>query len=591
MNKELKDSFKGWGIYWRYIMSHKEELSVLSMLGVFSAIANGSVPYVSGKFFDAILKPNLVVGISGASVSLWVVLLILWFLLQVVAIATDWVSSKKEDKLAGRLFIEYRSDAFQKLLLLPLSFHKDKKQGEFKDSMGRAANSLYNITSHIIVPLAPKILSIVVGLGFAFWMNIYLALVLVLGIFSYIFVLVRTVPQAIPLQRLVQEKWGDAWQKGSEAVSNIAAVKVFGAELLEGKKITLAHKVADKFGLKLEYIWSNINFFSRVIVVTTQLVIFVLSVFFINAEIISLGELLAFNGYAMIAFGPFVSLGQNWQSLQNGLVALERTERLMNEKEEDYTPKGGVDSFDFRGGIVFKNVSFMYKKDEQVLAGVSFEVAPGQVVALVGESGAGKSTLIDLISGYIFPKRGTILVDGHSTKNINLNFLRKHIAIVPQEVVLFHDTVKKNIAYGSLKATEDDIASAAQIAHADLFIEKFNKKYETTVGARGVKLSVGQKQRIAIARAVLRNPKILILDEPTSALDSETEKYVTEALDKVMAGRTTFVIAHRLSTVRKADKILVLEKGKIVEQGTHDQLMAIENGNYRRRYELHVGLV
>lgn len=304
----------------------------------------------------------------------------------------------------------------------------------------------------------------------------------------------------------------------------------------------------------------------------------------------SLGELLAFNGYAALVFGPFVVLGRNWQTLQNGLVAIERSEKTLSEKPEDYSPADSVKDFNFKGAIKFENVSFGYKKGEKVLDGITFETNPGDMIALVGESGAGKSTLIDLVSGYYFPTAGRVTIDGHQTKNLDLNFLRKNIAIVPQEVALFHDTVKMNIAYGSVGAKDKAIKNAAAIAHADQFIEKFPKKYAQIVGERGVKLSVGQKQRIAIARAILRNPKILILDEPTSALDSETEKFVTEALDRVMEGRTTFVIAHRLSTVRKADKILVLEGGKIIESGTHDELMKIKDGNYRRRYELHVGL-
>lgn len=226
-----------------------------------------------------------------------------------------------------------------------------------------------------------------------------------------------------------------------------------------------------------------------------------------------------------------------------------------------------------------------------MLAGVDFKVHAGEVVAFVGESGVGKSTAISLISGYYFPSKGRVLIDGVDTRKFCLTELRKNIAVVPQEVALFNNTIKSNICYGLPSASEEDIVRATREAHAEDFIVALPLGYDTLVGERGIKLSVGQKQRVAIARAILRDPKILILDEPTSALDSETERKVTEALEKLMRGRTTFIIAHRLSTVRKADRIFVLEKGKIVEEGSHDQLMQIENGNYRHRYELHIGLV
>jgi len=422
-------------------------------------------------------------------------------------------------------------------------------------------------------------------------MNKSLAIVLLLGVVLYIFILIRTVPEAVPLQRKTNKSWQKAYGAVHEAVDNIAMVKQFAAEFFERAKARKKFEDAKSIGLTLERIWTNIKFSSRTIVFVVQLIIFILSVLFIQAGLMTIGELLAFNAYSAMVFGPFVILGQNWQTLQNGLVALETAEDVLSLPSEEYEPKGSVVPKVTHGAIEFKNVSFSYKKGNEVLSGVSFTAMPGQMVALVGESGAGKSTLIDLVSAYYFPTKGAVIVDGVRTDKWNLRALRGIIAIVPQEVSLFNDTLEKNLAYGVKKHTKAAIERAVREAHADTFIEKFPKKYAQVVGERGVKLSVGQKQRIAIARAILRNPKILILDEPTSALDSETEKFVTEALDRVMAGRTTFVIAHRLSTVRRADKILVLEGGKIIESGTHDELMSIEGGNYRRRYELHVGLV
>ena len=291
-------------------------------------------------------------------------------------------------------------------------------------------------------------------------------------------------------------------------------------------------------------------------------------------------------------FGPFVRLGQNWQTVQNGLVAIERSEEILSVSKEKYIPKNAVILSGIKGEIVFKNVSFVYKKKtNQILDDISFEVGPGEIVALVGESGVGKSTLIDLISGYYFPQEGEVLIDGHNIKNIGLKFLRSKIAIGPQEVILFNDTIKNNIAYGKFSATEKEIKRAAERSYASEFIESFPKKYKQIVGERGIKLSVGQKQRVAIARAILRDPKILILDEPTSALDAKSEKFIQESLEKLMKNRTTFIIAHRLSTVRRADKILVLENGRIVEQGRHQDLIKIPNGVYHQFYKYQIGLL
>jgi len=306
----------------------------------------------------------------------------------------------------------------------------------------------------------------------------------------------------------------------------------------------------------------------------------------------TIGELIMFNGYAAMLFGPFVSLGHQWQSIQNGLMAIQEAEKIINQPKEIYQPENAVILSDLKGEFVFENVSFAYqKKQNKIMDGISFKVKPGEIVAFVGESGVGKTTIIDLISCYYFPQKGKILIDGHNIKNLDLKFLRSKIAVVPQEVVLFNDTIKKNITYGSFSASEKKIKEAAEKSYASEFIESFPKKYEQIVGERGIKLSVGQKQRVAIARAILRDPRILILDEPTSALDAKSEKFIQESLEKLMKGKTTFIIAHRLSTVRKADKILVIQNGKIAEQGKHKELINIPNGIYRQFYELQIGLL
>jgi len=281
----------------------------------------------------------------------------------------------------------------------------------------------------------------------------------------------------------------------------------------------------------------------------------------------------------------------NWQNIQNGLVRIEQAEKILAMPTEVYSPVNASPLVEIKGDIEFRNVHFNYsKKDGDVLKDVSLKIKAGEVVALVGESGAGKSTLIDLISGYYFAQKGKVLIDGVDIKKINLNVLRENIAIVPQEVSLFNDTIKTNIKYGSFNASDEDVQKAAEGAYADMFIQKFPKKYKQIVGERGIKLSVGQKQRVAIARAILRDPNILILDEPTSALDPRVERFISDSLKELMKDRTTFIIAHRLSTVRDADRILVFDEGKIVEEGKHEELMNIENGIYRKLYSLHVGL-
>jgi subfamily B ATP-binding cassette protein MsbA len=275
--------------------------------------------------------------------------------------------------------------------------------------------------------------------------------------------------------------------------------------------------------------------------------------------------------------------------LTEAVAGLERTREVLDERPEDEDPRRTVTLPDIAGELAFDNVSFAYEEGKPVLQDVSFLAMPGTVTALVGSSGSGKSTMIGLIAAFHVPVSGRVLVDGVDLATVRLDSYRTRLGVVLQESFLFDGTIRENVAFSRPYAREEEILAACRIARVDEFAERFPDKYETVIGERGVKLSGGQRQRVSIARAILADPRILILDEATSSLDSESEMLIQEGLAQLMRGRTTFVIAHRLSTIRRADQILVVEGGKIVERGTHKTLYAL-GGRYRELYDKQHGL-
>jgi subfamily B ATP-binding cassette protein MsbA len=282
---------------------------------------------------------------------------------------------------------------------------------------------------------------------------------------------------------------------------------------------------------------------------------------------------------------PVKALGENIARIQKNLVSAGLIFDMLDLEKEKLSdePEGVAIE---QGKVEFRDVSFSYNADVPALRGVSFTVKPGEKIALVGPSGSGKTTLVNLIPRFYEVSEGTILIDGNDVRGMNLTDLRAQIGIVPQEVVLFAGTIYDNIRYGKLDAREQEIGEAAKMANAQSFIERLEAGYRTEIGERGVQLSGGQRQRIAIARAILRNPRILLLDEATSALDSESELMVQGALDRLMQGRTSFIIAHRLSTVHRCDRIFVLDRGTVVEEGTHEELLRNDSGIYKKLYSL-----
>lgn len=584
----FKEGMRG---IWRHVRAYNKTIILLGVLGIISAIANGFVPYVTGRFFDALITLSQGGSAEFSELPYWMLLLVAWAAIRIISDSVDWWTDRKRRWLDTNLQLGIQAEGFVHLLQLPLSFHS---QEHMQAIFSRISSASWRMTSimRTIIEITPQLLSIIIGITLAISINITLAFILVAGVVAYVIALAILLRGSAKTDFAAHRAWNDRWNDAAAAVEQTSAVKQATAETYEIDRIRKTMR-GDVVALwyKNELNWNRVNFWQRITVFSTQLGIFIVSAYYVGAGIITVGELVALNGYALMFFGPLVSLGYSWQVLQNGITASGSLERIFKKSQENYHPKNAQISGKKSGSVEFVDVSFRYEKDQKdILSHLSFAVNPGQVIAFVGESGVGKSSAISLISGYYFPTGGSVLVDGIDTREWDLVALRSRIAVVPQEVALFNDTIRANIKYGSFNASDADTKNAARGAHIHDFIEKQSKGYDTIVGERGIKLSVGQKQRVAIARAILRNPEFLILDEPTSALDIETEQYITKALEKLMLGRTTFIIAHRLSTVRKASKILVIRDGAVAEEGSHTELLERENGAYRRLYDLHVGL-
>lgn len=588
-----KESFaRGISVVFSYLKKYKNQALLLLVLGIISAIGNGIAPYIVGKFLDAISTGvSSTVLIGDYELPLFLALIILWVAIQLLVSVFEWIMNVENVKLSSYARFSYVAKAYGHLLELPMSFHKKERIGSTISKIDIAADGFEAILRSVVIELGPKFLTVLIAFAIAFYINVFLALVLVAGILVYVAITLRTSKVHTSIEKDIYSGWSDSYGTAVDSINNAQAIKQAGTEKLEQR--TIFENFKNKIivhRLRINTIWQQLKFNQKIIVVAVQLIIFSFSVYLISVGEMTIGQLVAFNAYSALVFAPFGELMQSWQMILIGLINIEETQKVLALPTEVYEPKNKVILDKIQGNILFKNIDFSYDENNPILKNVNFEVRAGEVVALVGESGVGKSTLVDLISGYHFPSKGELEIDGHNIRNIDLRFLRSQIAVVSQEVVLFNDTIKNNIGYGINNISDSKIEDAAHKAHAYDFIEKFPNKWQQIVGERGVKLSGGQKQRVAIARAILRDPKILILDEPTSALDAKSESIIQSSLTELMEGKTTFIIAHRLSTVRRANKILVIKDGTVAESGTHDELMNIKDGEYKKLYELQIGL-
>jgi ABC-type multidrug transport system fused ATPase/permease subunit len=489
------------------------------------------------------------------------------------------------NKVTENVLRDIKQESFRTFVHLPMNFFNKNKVGELTSRIATDIQLLQETFNTTIAEFFRQIVTIIFALSVIFFLSWQLALwmlavVPVLAIVAIIFG--RYIRK---LSKKAQDESAASNSVLEEVLSGIFNVKAFTNERLEENRFN--DRIAEVLRQNIKSGIMRGLFVSFIIFCMFGGVAFVIwkAKTMQNDGEISAAAFNAFILYTIFLGASFGSIPDLYAKIQKAIGSTERLMTILEEKLEE--EKQGHDIDSFTGRVSFKDVSFSYeqRKEIEVLKGISFECYPGQVTALVGSSGSGKSTISSLLLKFYKPDSGEILFDDMNVENLSNKSLRSHIAVVPQEVILFGGTIFENIQYGRPNATKEEVEDAARKANAFDFIETFPDRFNTLVGDRGIQLSGGQRQRIAIARAVLKNPKLLILDEATSALDSESEKLVQDALNKLMKGCTSIVIAHRLSTIQNADNILVMESGKIAEQGTHSELIQ-QGGIYTRLQNL-----
>jgi subfamily B ATP-binding cassette protein MsbA len=560
----------------RLIWARRGRLFLGLVLVLINSMAGFVLPYSTKYFFDNVIDQRqtellrwLALAVGGAAI---IQGLSSFALSQVLGVA------------AQRAITDMRRRVEEHILRLPVRYFDTTQTGVLIQRVMNDAEGVRNLVGTGLAQLTSSVLQAVVAMAFLLYLNWHLTVLILLvlaafgGVMGYAFRTLR------PLFRMRGQIQAEVTGRLNQSLGGVRVVKTYTAEKHEDLVFTKgAHKLFRNIAKSMTGV-SGISGFSAIVVGAIGVIALVVGGNAILNREMTIGDLFQFMAFTAWLALPVIQIASIGTQITEAFAGLDRIHEIMTTPREDADDANRLPLDDLRGDIEFDAVSFEYNAGVRVLKNVSFMAKAGTTTALVGSSGSGKSTLISLVMAFNRPTEGRVLVDGRDLLSLRLAEYRNHLGVVLQDNFLFDGTVAENIAYGTPHASQADIERVSKLAHADEFINGFEKKYETVVGERGVRLSGGQRQRVAIARAILANPRVLLLDEATSSLDSESEAMIQDGLRQLRHGRTTFVIAHRLSTIRSADQILVLEGGEIVERGTHAELLA-RGGRYRQLYD------
>lgn len=560
----------------------KNDIKRVFIVTLFGSILGAFIPLLYGKVIRAAGARD-----GSSTLSYMLALMFIWLVIDQIHNWTTRYSDKQGTYTAWNVGYELFTDCVSHLIKLPMSFLSEQRLGKVVQRFERGSDVLERMIRDVLFSLVPNFLSLLFAFGVMFWIQWQLASLVLLTVILYSLAIISRNNKIIQLNRKTRKMWEEAWGHMWDVVNNVKAVKANTNEGFEAKRIDANFSNCYSREKEAEELRHKIKTYEHLIFGGGAVITMSLGALMLRWGMIDVGGLFSFLGYINLAYTPFSRLAHNWRFVLEGVVVEERVAHFLAEKEEDYE---SGEEIKIAGDIEFRNIAFGYKEGgDLILKDINLVVKEGETVAIVGESGVGKTTLVELLSGYYRPSDGEIVIGGKNIKDWKLGSLRAQIAVVPQNVSLFNDTIKLNIAYGDVDKISDaaviEDAAKASYSHNFIISKRFTDGYNQVVGERGIKLSAGQMQRVAIARALLRDPKILILDEATSALDSESEMYVQQALEVLIKSRTTLIIAHRLSTVKKADKIIVLHDGGVAEIGRHEELIA-RGGIYKKLVDL-----